>query len=387
MKGSSHLKTAVVSALVGAITATGTVALAGTGIGGIFNLGQPNTVNATSSLSGASTGAQLQVTNTGTGTGAQGIAASNNSAAATLYGRNSGTGPAISGRADKKNNGVEGVSAGSGASGVYGANTSTNGFGVAGRSTGAAGIGVYGNNTGGGLGVLGKSTGNSGVQGTTASDSSSGVYGENTSGFGYGVAGRAGSSGYGVYGENTGSGRGVVGLASTGSGVAGFAGNGGSAVYGDNSGTGWAGYFEDKVHIGGALDCPGCDFIRGGGKAVGQAVVIATGAQHVPLGPPMAGFLRLSYDCGASYSNGGLHVYNDSGSPANVFVESGEPNPTYYAMPASGPGQELIFDALGTGDSFHIQAQGPLGVLTIEVATVNRASDCHAQAQALLTGT
>jgi hypothetical protein len=150
MKGSSHLKTAVVSAFVGAIAATGTVALAGTGVGGIFNLGQANTVDATSSLSGASTGAQLQVTNSGTGTAAQGIAAFNNSAAATLYGRNSGTGPAVSGRADKKNNGVEGVSAGSGASGVFGANTSADGFGVAGRSTGASGIGVFGNNTGGG---------------------------------------------------------------------------------------------------------------------------------------------------------------------------------------------------------------------------------------------
>jgi len=64
-----------IPALVGAIAATGTVALAGTGIGGIFNLGQANTVNATSSLSGASTGAQLQVTNTGTSTGAQGIVA------------------------------------------------------------------------------------------------------------------------------------------------------------------------------------------------------------------------------------------------------------------------------------------------------------------------
>ena len=69
---------------------------------GIFNLGQSNTVDATSALSGASVGTQLQVTNSGTGSGAQGIAAFNNSVAATLYGRNSGAGPAISGRADKR---------------------------------------------------------------------------------------------------------------------------------------------------------------------------------------------------------------------------------------------------------------------------------------------
>ena len=143
-------KGTVLGAVVSMLVLVASTAVAGTGIGGIFNLGQSNTVNATSSLSGASTGAQLQVTNTGTGTGAQGIAASNNSAAATLYGRNSGAGPGVSGRADKKNNGVEGVSAGAGASGVYGANTSANGYGVAGRSTGASGIGVFGNNTGGG---------------------------------------------------------------------------------------------------------------------------------------------------------------------------------------------------------------------------------------------
>src|SRR5215210_2584243 len=32
----------------------------------------------------------------------------------------------------------------------------------------------------------------------------------------------------------------------------------GDAIYGDNTGTGYAGFFEDKVHIGGALDCNGC---------------------------------------------------------------------------------------------------------------------------------
>ena len=65
-----------------------------------------------------------------------------------------------------------------------------------------------------------------GVQGKTASSNSSGVYGENTSTGGFGVAGRAGNDGH--------------------------------AIYGDNTGTGFAGYFEDKVHIGGALDCTGC---------------------------------------------------------------------------------------------------------------------------------
>ena len=222
------------------------------------------------------------------------------------------------------------------------------------------------NSAGGVLSVTNTGTSN-GVQGRTADINSGGVYGENTSGEGYGIGGRAGQGGIGVYGDNT--------------------------------GTGWAGYFQGNVHIdvldlGGALNCTECvhtgdvagGYIQGGGKAAGQAVAIGPGA-HYFLGPALTGFLRLSYECPATLTdNGTLHVYNDSGSPANVFVESGYPNPNYFVMPASGPGQELTFPASATGDSWHIQAQGALGVLTIEAASVHRASDCHAQAQALLTG-
>jgi hypothetical protein len=221
-----------------------------------------------------------------------------------------------------------------------------------------------------------------GVQGKTAAGSASGVYGENTSGAGFGVAGRAGSSG--------------------------------NAIYGDNTGTGFAGFFEDKVHVGGdlsvsgLLNCAGCvgasdisgrvndsekldgidstGFIQGSGKAAARAVAEAPGA-HLFLGTAMFGTLQLSYFCpNPNTTNGALHIYNDSGSLANVFVESGTPNPTYFAMPTSGPGQEIVLGADKNGDSFHVQAQGAFGVETIEIATVHRASDCHAQAQGLLTG-
>jgi hypothetical protein len=220
-----------------------------------------------------------------------------------------------------------------------------------------------------------------GVQGKTGSAIASGVYGENTGGGGYGVAGRAGSTG--------------------------------NAIYGDNTGSGFAGYFEDKVHVGGNVDvsgdlqCAGCvgasdisgkvddsekldgldsaDFIQGHGKAGGQALAEAPGV-HLFLGPPLQGFLRLSYACpGSLASNGVLRIYNDSGSLANVFVESGDPNPSYSQL---APGGTRDLPASSTGDSFHIQAQGALGVQTIEVATVHRPSsnDCHAQAQGVLAG-
>ena len=48
-------------------------AFAGTGIGGVFNLGRSNTVGATTTLTRTTGGAQLQVTNKATGTAATGV--------------------------------------------------------------------------------------------------------------------------------------------------------------------------------------------------------------------------------------------------------------------------------------------------------------------------
>src|SRR5438034_370157 len=85
---------------------------------------------------------------------------------------------------------------------------------------------------------------------------------------------------------------------------------------------------------------------------------------------------------GTNTGGGALAVYKRLGSIANVFIESGGDNPTYQQM-AAGANTQLAASA--AGDSFHTQAQGALGILTIEAATANRSSDCHAQAQALLT--
>jgi hypothetical protein len=58
---------AVVGALA-AVLITTTSALAGSGVGGVFNLGQTNTVSQKSTLTGATSDVQLLVQNTGTGT-------------------------------------------------------------------------------------------------------------------------------------------------------------------------------------------------------------------------------------------------------------------------------------------------------------------------------
>jgi hypothetical protein len=117
------MKTVTVGALsaaVATILSLATVALAGSGVGGVFNLGQSNSVDATTSLQGtSSSGGQLQVTNqgsasalradskggkgvfgthastSGTDPGVEGDTSSTDAAAAAIVGHNSGGGPAL----------------------------------------------------------------------------------------------------------------------------------------------------------------------------------------------------------------------------------------------------------------------------------------------------
>jgi hypothetical protein len=57
----------VIGAVVSAVVSTGVAAVAGTGIGGVFNLGDTNAVNAVTTLQGSTTGSNLQVINRGSG--------------------------------------------------------------------------------------------------------------------------------------------------------------------------------------------------------------------------------------------------------------------------------------------------------------------------------
>jgi hypothetical protein len=349
---SRRLSPSMVVALIALFVALGGVGIAATG--GNFILGQANTATTQTSLSasGATTSAALDVTSTSTKAGSTALALN-----------------VPAGRAPLKVN----------------------------RSTRIANLNADLLDGVDSTGLLRKGTAE-----TAAVVSAGGVVDVTNTGSTNGVQGRAGGEASGVYGEHVGIG---------GFGVAGRAGDDGNAIYGDNTGTGWAGYFEDKVHVGGnleidgGLDCIACvsgsevtgtvsdsdhldgidstGFVKGSGKAAGQATAVSPGV-NLFLGPPMLGFLRLSYFCPSSLTNNGfLWVYNDSGSTANVFIESGDPNPSYRQM---APGDNFFVGGAPGGDSYHIQAQGAPGVMTIEAATVHRASDCHAQAQALLTG-
>jgi hypothetical protein len=70
---SKFVRGALFGALVAAVTLVSSVAFAGSGIGGVFNLGQSNSVNAATTLTGSTAGKQLQITNNSTGAGADGI--------------------------------------------------------------------------------------------------------------------------------------------------------------------------------------------------------------------------------------------------------------------------------------------------------------------------
>jgi hypothetical protein len=246
-------------------------AVAGSGVGGVFNLGVSNSVNAQTLLSGSTNAPQLRVNNTNTGGSAYGLAsASASPAAAALIGANSSTGV-----------GVKGASMGG--IGLYGQHTATTGtdpavrgdtastdiraIGVLGQvtsatpgnysaavrginnGTGTLGIGVWGTELGSGMGVYGSTLGGGfGVLGLTISGF--GVYGQSQSGDG--VNGLS-ESARGVYGEHrnpTGTAAGVEGLTrSTAGGAVGVLGQvtptspGGfsAAVRGINAGTGGLG--------------------------------------------------------------------------------------------------------------------------------------------------
>jgi hypothetical protein len=74
------LKGALLGAIVSGLTVGSAAAFAGSGIGGVFNLGKANTVNATTALQGSTDGQQLRVVNSSAGADAAGIGIKTNAA-------------------------------------------------------------------------------------------------------------------------------------------------------------------------------------------------------------------------------------------------------------------------------------------------------------------
>lgn len=96
MKSLTKLRAGVLASVFLAIAFGTSTALAGSGVGGVFNLGQTNSVNGTSTLTGTTAGRQFSVLNASTastGVGVYGQSASPTSAG--VYGVNLAGGPGI----------------------------------------------------------------------------------------------------------------------------------------------------------------------------------------------------------------------------------------------------------------------------------------------------
>jgi large subunit ribosomal protein L7/L12 len=132
------------------------------------------------------------------------------------------------------------------------------------------------------------------------------------------------------------------------------------------------------------------EFLGGNGQAVANAISlpVSNATPSVPttrvLGVgPSGNQLTLDAGCNSVLGTDFIRFNNRTPAAMDFFFESGGENPSYHTL---APGGDVVFETLKAGDSFHIQAQAPgFGVVTIEVATVHRANDCHAQAQAVLT--
>ena len=256
----------MIGGIAGAICAAGTVALAGTGIGGVFNLGVENTVDGQTQLRGNTGGnPQLRVTNQQGTDAAIGVLGTHSAAGGKGAGVQGETASGAAGAAAVLGRVTSATSAGDSAA-VKGVNLGT-GYGVTGSTTNAAGLGVYGLNTGvGGTGVRGLG-GNGGWFSSSASNGT-GALGTVT-GAGHGVRGEAGTAGSGVRGIGgnggwfssaiangtgvlgtvTGAGHGVRGEAGiTGSGIRGIGGNGGSFSSSVANGTGVVGTVTGAGH-------------------------------------------------------------------------------------------------------------------------------------------
>lgn len=69
----TFLKGVALGSVVSLVTLSASAAVAGTGVGAIFNLGRTNSVDATTLLTGSTNGKQLQITNSSTRRGAVGL--------------------------------------------------------------------------------------------------------------------------------------------------------------------------------------------------------------------------------------------------------------------------------------------------------------------------
>jgi hypothetical protein len=339
----------VIAGTVAAVLILGVAtAFAGTGVGAVFNLGQLNSVNQTSRLTGNSAGAMLKVKNTNPAAGSFGVAIEVGAGRPPLQVNSNARIPLLN--AD-----------------LLDGRTATDFL----RNQAPLSL------TGSGPDptILGMAATSNGLQGTSAGAGASGVYGENTGG-GFGVAGRSNEpNGVGVFGEALGTG--------------GFAGrfsgdvrvNGDTDLFGDLDVSSSAKVDNLNADMLDGVDSGG--FVRGPGEVRRGAIALTplNGVNFTVL--QVDDFFRIGYLCPDPVSNNGVfRLNNRTGEPINVFFDNGGITPEYVQMAAGNVADRF---AHGPGEHVSIQIHSPSrGIANIELYSVHRASDCHIQAHATI---
>jgi hypothetical protein len=123
-------------------------------------------------------------------------------------------------------------------------------------------------------------------------------------------------------------------------------------------------------------------FMAGPGKVIEEAFAVGPGGTSGIM--VEQNLFNIQYTCPTVLSNNGQVIFvNASFGTMNVFVDNGSTNPTYQQL-AQGPG--LFVPAAASGEFITFQLHAPnAGMATINVMSVHRASDCHVQAQAVIS--
>ena len=132
----------------------------------------------------------------------------------------------------------------------------------------------------------------------------------------------------------------------------------------------------------------GASLVQGGGRASQGKEAIPAGQNRTILITSNPG-LQVRYECPSNTGGFGyLRLAVSPGSePLNVLVDSAGLDRSivdHYAMGGTNGFTGVTIAASASGNHFTIQAQGA-NVATIEMFSFHRASDCHTQAQALVT--
>jgi hypothetical protein len=131
------------------------------------------------------------------------------------------------------------------------------------------------------------------------------------------------------------------------------------------------------------------DFVQGSGVAISAARSVTKGDfvyLYDAFQKDRLGF-NVAYKCPDPLTNQGLLRFtNYTPGTVNLFSDNGSADPVYTQVAPGGSGASSDYDqpTNPSGERITFQVQGAR-VGTIEVFSVHRANDCHAQAQALVT--